>query len=444
MTTRRNFIKNTAMGAAGVTLLSSSSAYANILGANDSVNFAILGCGGRAHGLVKAVAASKQGKVVAICDVDANRLDKFKIFCKKEINTSPKTESDFRKLLADKDIDAIIVATPEHWHAPMAIMGMQAGKHVYVEKPCSHNPHENELLVQVQKKYNKVCQMGNQQRSSRTSAIAVNDIKDGIIGDVYAAKAVYANARKSIGVGKVVPVPDTLDWDLWQGPAPREVYRDNVHPYNWHWFRTWGTGEIHNNGTHEIDICRWALGVDYPTRVVSTGGRLHYTNDDWEWFDTQMVNYEFDGGKLLTWDGRSCNAFKSIGGRGAVIYGTKGSIHLDRAKYELFNLGGKTIKTQFENEKKETKANKTSDTVGFDGLTVTHMQNFINAIVKGETLNAPIAEAAISTQLCHLGNIAQDLKESLNVDANTGRVLHNKGADMLWKRTYEKGWEPTL
>lgn len=443
MTTRRNFIKNTALSAAGITLLSSANSYASILRSNDRVNFAILGCGGRAHGLAKAIGTVKQGNIVAICDVDENRLNKFKEFCKNELGTTPKTEKDFRKLLEDKDIDAIVVATPEHWHAPMAIMGMQAGKHVYVEKPCSHNPYENELLIQVQKKYDKICQMGNQQRSSRTSALAVNDIKDGIIGDVYAAKAVYAASRGSIGVGKEAPVPTTLDWDLWQGPAPRESYRDNVHPYNWHWFRAWGTGEVHNNGTHEIDICRWALGVEYPNRVVSSGGRLHF-KDDWEYFDTQMVNYEFEGGKLLTWDGRSCNAFASIGGRGAVIFGTEGSIHLDRAKYVLFDVKGKEIKKQFENEKKESKANKTSDTIGFDGLTVGHMRNFINAILVGEKLNAPIWDAAISTQLCHLANIAQDLKESLNIDPKTGRVLHNKGAEMLWKREYEKGWEPKL
>ncbi len=443
MTTRRNFIKNTAMGAAGISILSTADSYASILGANKRINFAILGCGGRAHGLAKAITACEEGKVTAICDVDANRLHKFSEFCKKEIGVTPKTEVDFRNLLEDKTIDAIVVATPEHWHAPMAIMGMQAGKHVYIEKPCSHNPYENELLVAVQKKYGMLCQMGNQQRSSRTSAQAIKDIQDGIIGEAYAAKAVYANARTSIGVGKEVPVPETLNWDLWQGPAPREAYRNNVHPYNWHWFRTWGTGEVHNNGTHEIDICRWALGVEYPTRVVSTGGRLHY-KDDWEWFDTQMVNYEFDGGKLITWDGRSCNAFKSIGGRGSVIFGTKGSIHLDRAKYVLYDVKGNKINTTYENPKKETKANKTSDTIGFDGLTVSHMKNFINAILNGEALKAPIADGAISTQLCHLANIAQDLQESLNVDPKTGRVLHNKGADLLWKRDYEKGWEPKL
>ena len=431
MTTRRNFIKNTAMGAAGITLLSSTKTYANILGANDRVNVAILGTGGRAMGLAKAAGLVKGMTITHICDVDENRVNGFVAHCQKHANVTPKIEKDFRKILENKKVDAILVATPEHWHAPMSIMGMQAGKHVYVEKPCSHNPYENELLIEAQAKYGKLCQMGNQQRSSNSSAKAYQEIQEGIIGNVYAAKAFYANTRKSIGVGKKVAVPSTLDWDLWQGPAPREDYRDNIHPYNWHWFRAWGTGEIHNNGTHELDVCRWMMGLKYPTRVVSSGGRLHFKNDDWEYFDTQTATYEFEGGKTVTWEGRSCNGYKAHGGRGTMIHGTEGSIFLTRGRYQLFDLKGKSIKVVKESDGKS--ADDTADLTGFDVLTVNHMQNFYDGIVKSMALTAPIADAAISTQLCHLGNIAQDLKESLNVDPKTGRVLHNKGADMLWK-----------
>ena len=170
-------------------------------------------------------------------------------------------------------MDAITIATPDHWHAPMAIAGLQAGKHVYVEKPCSHNPAEGALLVEAQKKYGKLVQMGTQQRSSPHTIEIVDKIHNGLIGRAYYAKAWYSNTRKSIGVGKEAPVPPQLDWDLWQGPAPRRPYKDNVQPYNWHWFRIWGTGETLNNGTHEVDVCRWALGVDYPKRVTSSGGR---------------------------------------------------------------------------------------------------------------------------------------------------------------------------
>lgn len=441
MIDRREFIKNTALTTAGIGLVSATG-FSNILGANDSVHIAILGCGGRAHSLAKAIGQSGNSKVTHICDVDKKRLDKFQGYITQTNGNTPAKEKDFRVLLENKDIDAVAVATPEHWHAPMAIMAMQAGKHVYVEKPCSHNPHENELLIEAQKKYNKVCQMGNQQRSSRTSAQAMLEIREGVIGNVYAAKAQYRNIRKPIGVGKKIEIPSHLDWDLWQGPAPREAYRNNIHPYKWHWFKTWGTGEIHNNGTHEIDICRWALGVDYPNRVMSAGGRLHHKGDDWEYYDTQMASFEFEEGKLITWDGRSCNGYNSSGGRGATIFGTEGTIVLDRSKYELYDPRGKKIKELFEKEKGTS--NNTSDTRGFDGLTVNHMKNFANAIIKGEKLNAPIADAAISTQLCHLGNISQAIGESLNVNPKTGRVIKNKKAKKLWKRDYEKGWEPKL
>jgi len=442
MSSRRNFIKNAAIGAAGITLLSSTKSFARILGANDTINVAILGTGGRAQSLAPSVAACKNATITYICDADLSRMEKFSGYCKQELGYAPKMEQDFRKILENKEVDAIVVATPEHWHAPMAIMGLQAGKHVYVEKPCSHNPYETELLVAAQKKYNKVVQMGNQQRSSLTSALAIKEIGEGIIGDVYSAKAFYSNNRNTIGVGKKIAVPDFLNWDLWQGPAPREDFRDNIHPYNWHWFRTWGTGEIHNNGTHEIDICRWALGVGYPVRVMSTGGRFHDTNDDWQWFDTQLASYEFEGGKTLTWEGRSCNGYKEGGGRSSTIYGTNGTIRLDRASYQLFDLKGKKIKE--EKEGNQGSSNDTSDTRGFDGLTVNHMKNFMDAIRINAKQNSPIADAAISTQLCHLGNIAQDLKESLKVDPNTGRVIDNKAAQQLWKREYAKGWEPKL
>ncbi len=442
MVTRRNFIRNIAVGTAGVSLLSSTKSYGAILGANSSVNIAILGTGGRSYALAQAVAKVKNARISYICDVDSNNLNKFKTYCKDNIGYTPELEKDFRKILENKDVDAVIIATPEHWHAPMAIMAMQAGKHVYVEKPCSHNLYENEMIVLAQKKYKRVVQMGNQQRSSVSSALAIKEIKEGIIGDVYAAKAFYANARRPIGKGKIINVPDFLDWDLWQGPAPREDYRDNIHPYNWHWFRTWGTGEIHNNGTHEIDICRWALGVDYPTRVVSTGGRLHHKGDDWEWFDTQTASYEFAGGKTITWEGRSCNAYKPSGGRGVTIFGTKGTILLDRSKYELFDLEGNNIKQDLEED--QGTSNNTSDTRGFDGLTVTHMRNFVSAIRDNAKLNAPIDNAAISTHLCHLGNMAQDLKESLIIDPKTGKVVNNKKATSMWKREYEKGWEIKL
>lgn len=188
MVTRRSFIKKAAVGTVGMSVLSSTRVLGNVMGANERINFAIIGTGGRAYGLAPAVAAAENARVSHICDVDAIRLQKFKDYCKKNIGYAPVLEKDFRNLLSNKEVDAVIVATPEHWHAPMAIMAMQAGKHVYVEKPCSHNPHETELLIEVQKKTGMLCQMGNQQRSSKTSAMAVREIQEGIIGTPYMAR----------------------------------------------------------------------------------------------------------------------------------------------------------------------------------------------------------------------------------------------------------------
>ncbi len=263
--------------------------------------------------------------------MDSVILNTFAEKAKVELGYAPVADRDFRNILQLKDVDAITIAAPDHWHTPMAIAGVQAGKHVYVEKPCSHNPAEGALLVAVQQKYGKLVQMGNQRRSDPTHNEAIDKIHNGLIGTgLTSPKAWYSNTRKSIGIGKQVPVPPQLDWDLWQGPAPRKPYKDNIHPYNWHWFRNWGTGEALNNGTHEVDICRWALGVDYPNTVSSSGGRYHF-KDDWEFYDTLVTNFEYDD-KLITWEGKCCQGMKYYNrDRGSVIMGTTGSILVDRA-----------------------------------------------------------------------------------------------------------------
>nr|WP_299172286.1 Gfo/Idh/MocA family oxidoreductase [uncultured Allomuricauda sp.] len=443
MGTRRNFIKKTTAGTTGLALsgmILPNTAYTNILGANDRLGVAVIGVRSRAKAHCIAIHQDPNARILYSCDVDDKIIEEHNTWCQDNIGYVPKVEKDFRKILEDKDVDAVFIATPEHWHAPMSIMAMQAGKHVYVEKPCSHNPHENELLVAAQNKYGKKVQMGNQQRSARTSTSAITDIRNGIIGEVYKGEAYYSNNRGSIGKGNKINIPKTLDWDLWQGPAPREDYRDNVHPYNWHWFRTWGTGEIHNNGTHEIDICRWALGVDLPESVTSFGGKYTY-NDDWEFVDNQQVTYSFPGNKFITWTGHSRGIMKpERPGRGVTIYGSKGSIQLDRNFYKLYDLAGNPVKMEF-----ETNQSATTNTQGIGGLDVDHVRNFFNAIRKDESLYADINDASISTMLCHLGNMAQDAGHTLEVDTKTGRVV-NDDAIMTksWKREYAKGWEPKL
>jgi len=272
---RRDFLKSAS--ATGLGVMMTSKMPASLLGksASDKVVVAVIGVNGRGQVHAQNFARSKNTEVAYVCDVDSTVLGKVIKQTQEAQTRAPKAIDDFRRALDDKGVDAVSIATPDHWHAPMALLAMKAGKHVYLEKPCGHNPREGELLVEAQKKYGRVVQMGTQQRSSARTIEALQAIKDGAIGHAYLVRAWYANTRTGIGHGKPAPVPSNLNYELWQGPAPRTPYRDNVVHYNWHWFKRWGTGEICNNGTHEIDIARLALGVDYPTRVTSTGGRYH-------------------------------------------------------------------------------------------------------------------------------------------------------------------------
>jgi predicted dehydrogenase len=320
----------------------------------------------------------------------------------------------------------------------MAILALQAGKHVYLEKPCGHNAREGELLVAAAKKYGKHVQQGSQQRSSARTIEALQMIREGAVGTPYMVRAWYANTRGGIGHGKPAPVPDTLNYDLWQGPAPRTPYRDNVVHYNWHWFRRWGTGEICNNGTHEIDIGRLALGVDFPTSVTSAGGRYHFA-DDWEFPDTQEVTFEFAGGKRIVWQGQSCNGLRLFDrGRGTAIYGTGGSMVLDRDGYLLYDVKQKLVK-----ENMEPKKGNGLELTGDDFATSTHMDNLLSAIRTGDVLRAPIADGAKSVHLCHLGNIAQYTGRKLRIDPANGHLVGDADAQQYWSRSYAPGWAPT-
>ncbi|TAH05875.1 MAG: gfo/Idh/MocA family oxidoreductase, partial [Sphingobacteriales bacterium] len=340
---RRKFLKNTSLATAGVSILNFP-----IFGKNAPSNKVVLGIMGvNSRGAYLAECFSKLANVeiAYLCDVEdsaiANGLKPFATAARK-----PKVIKDIRELVKQKDFDALLVATPDHWHAPATLLGVSHGKHVYVEKPCGHNAYEGELLVQAMKKYPKqLIQMGNQRRSMPNLINAVKEVREGIIGNVYYGKSWYANNRKTIGVGKKIPVPATLDFDLWQGPAPRRDYKDNLVHYNWHWFWHWGTSETCNNATHELDMCRWFLNVDYPTQVTSSGGRYAF-KDDWETPDTQMANFEFSGNKLITWEGRSCNKLPVEGaGRGFIIYGEKGSlVNRGNDDYKIFDADNKLVK----------------------------------------------------------------------------------------------------
>ncbi|WP_353062971.1 Gfo/Idh/MocA family oxidoreductase [Tunturibacter psychrotolerans] len=438
MITRREFLDTLAVGAAGLAVGSTAKSYAQILGANDRVNFAVIGVRSRAYAHLSALKANKKdARIAYVCDVDTNTMKKFATDTEKEMGEAPATDQDFRHILQKKDVDAITIAAPDHWHTPMAIAGLQAGKHVYVEKPCSHNPAEGIMLVQAQQKYGKLVQMGTQQRSSPHTIEIVDKIHNGAIGRAYFAKAWYSNVRKSIGTGKEAPVPAQLDWDLWQGPAPRQPYKDNLQPYNWHWFKIYGTGETLNNGTHEIDVCRWALGVDLPKSVASSGGRYQF-QDDWQFYDTLVTSFKYDD-KVITWEGKSCQGMKYYGrDRGSTIMGTTGTVLVDRDGYEIYDLKG--------NKTSELKANKdqtsSTDLTGRDSMTDAHFANFIAGIRKGEKLNAPVSVGNVAVTMLQLSNIAWEVNRELQLDATDGKVLHDTEAMKGWGRDYEKGWAP--
>jgi predicted dehydrogenase len=440
MITRREFLDTLAVGAAGLAVNSTAKSYAQIMGANERLNFAVIGLHSRGYAHLSALVANRDtARVAWICDVESTFMAKFADEAQKELGYAPQAEGDFRRLLDRKDIDAISIAAPDHWHAPMAIAGVEAGKHVYVEKPCSHNPAEGALLIAAQKKYGKVVQMGTQQRSSPHTIEIVQKIHDGLIGRPYYAMAWYVNTRKSIGYGNEAPVPPTLNWDLWQGPAPRQPYKDNVQPYNWHWFRTWGTGETLNNGTHEIDVCRWALGVDYPQRVTATGGRYQF-KDDWQFYDTLVTNFEYDD-KLISWEGRCCSGMKLYNrDRGSTILGTTGSVLVDRDGYEIYDLAGhKTDEFRVQGEKTSS-----SDLVGRDSMTEAHFANFIAGITKGEKLHSPVEVGNVAVTMLQLSNIAWEVQRELKLDTSNGKVVGDPEAMKGWGREYEKGWEPHL
>ena len=439
MVTRREFLDALAVGAAGLAVGTTAKSYGQILGSNDRLNFAVIGLNGRGYAHLSSLKANRSAaRISHVCDVDRHILRKFRDAVRQEMGEPPVAEKDFRRILEQKDVDAITIATPDHWHAPMAIAGLRASKHVYLEKPCSHNPAEGEMLVEAQQNYRKLVQMGTQQRSSPHTLEIVARIHEGIIGRPYFAKAWYTNVRKSIGTGTEVSVPPQLDWDLWQGPAPRRPYKDNVHPYNWHWFRNYGTGETLNNGPHEVDVCRWALGVDYPQRVTASGGRFHF-KDDWQFYDTLVTSFEY-ADTMISWEGKSCQGMKYYGrDRGSTIMGTTGTVLVDRDGYEVHDLKGNKT-----GEFKPGGTTSSSDLVGRDSMTDAHFANFIAGIRKGENLNAPVSVGNVAVTMLQLSNIAWEVSRELRLDTKDGRIQGDPEAMKMWGREYETGWEPHI
>jgi predicted dehydrogenase len=319
-------------------------------------------------------------------------------------------------------------------------MAIKNGKHVYVEKPCGHNLNEDVMLVKFQEKYNKVVQMGNQQRSAPESIEIIGEIHRGTIGEVYKAVAFYSNARGEVPVPVAAPAPEGLDWDLFQGPAPRKPYQHDTWNYNWHWYGwDYGTAESGNNATHELDIARWALQVTRPERVEVEGAKRHYANDGWTMYDTMDATFHFPGDKVIKWDGKSRNAHKTYGSdRGTIIYGTEGTVYVDRGGYKLYDRGGKLIR------ERQSGGQEAGTALGGGGdMSTLHVVNFFEAIRGKETPRSPISEGALSNHLINYINVAYRIGKPFDVCTKTGQMF-DRDAMKLWGREYEPGWEPVL
>ncbi|MEN8764786.1 MAG: Gfo/Idh/MocA family oxidoreductase [Wenyingzhuangia sp.] len=441
---RRDFIKKTTSAALGVTLFGgvnslSAKSYNNIIGSNDRINVAIAGLGRRLNAF-KAPIASKQSNVnlLYLCDVmESQRLKALKDFGQ-YIDYAPKLENDIRNVLEDKNVDVLINATPDHWHTPGSIMAMKAGKHVYVEKPCSHNMYENEQLVNASKHFNKIVQMGNQQRSSGHTIEIITEIHNGVIGKPYKAVAFYNNGRGRVPLQQKASVPQGLDWDLWQGPAPRRDYTSETWNYNWHWYGwDYGTAEAGNNGTHELDVARWALEVNFPQQVYVEAEKRHFLEDGWEMYDDMEATFKFADNKVIKWDGKSRNKYGTYGdGRGVIIYGTEGSVFIDRGKYMLYDRRGKLVKEY------NSSSNEAGTALGGGGdMSTRHVQNLFETIRGKAKLTAPIDDASKSMAMVHYANIAYRINRGFDVDDKTG-IMYNRDAMKLWTREYAPGWDP--
>lgn len=428
---RRAFLKRTAVTTAGVVALSSGATLRAANAAQNKIVVAVIGCNARGMNHIRGLLGVPNVEVGFVCDVDKRAVEKGIAAAAKLQARPPKAVSDLRRLFDNPEVDAVSIATPDHWHAPATIMACAAGKHVYVEKPGSHNLRESELIVTAARKHKRVVQMGNQRRSWPWVQEAMQALQAGEIGAVRFARGWYANNRASIGRGKIAAVPDWLDYSLWQGPAPERPFRDNLIHYNWHWFWHWGTGEMGNNAVHALDLARWGLQVELPTRVTC-GGNRYFHQDDWETPDTTVATFDF-GDRGMAWEGHSCAPRGFEGASfGVNFYGAKGSLSIagnNATIYDLKNKVGREIKSD------------RLDTYGYD---VVHFQNFADAIRSGTPLAAEIAEGQKSTVLCHLGNIAWRTGRTIDFDPQNRKILSAPGTEEFVGREYRAGWEPQV
>lgn len=427
--TRRSFIKDTgkvsAGAAVGLGVLAKSTA--SWAGANDRIRVAVLGVRGRGKDHLRGFQNQENVEVVALCDPDSNlfepRMQEF--FDRKELKR-PKVVQDMREIFDDKDIDVVSVATPNHWHSLAGVWACQAGKDCYIEKPCSHNMFEGRQLVNAARKYDRIVQHGTQIRSNPGIQEAIQHLKDGLIGEVYLARGLCYRWRGSIDKLEYEPVPDGVDYDLWQGPASDEPFHPNRFHYNWHYHWETGNGDIGNQGVHQMDIGRWGLGVDLPTRVTSMAG-MYLFDDDKEVPNVITSAFDFpdagEKGKMFVFDVRPWMTNDEKGAKvGVIFYGSEGYMVIDSYTHYKTYLG--------RNEEEGPERDEGAD----------HYANFIEAVRAHDRsiLNAEIEEGHLSSALCHLGLISARLGRTLQVDPKNETIVGDEEAVKMLTRNYRE------
>ncbi len=424
--TRRTVVKGLAIASAAPSLFAK--------GANERMIVGAIGLGGRGRAHAKLLAARPDVDLAFVCDADLKRAEQAAAEVEKAGGKRPKIVQDLRRILEDKSVDAITVATPDHWHGPATILACEAGKHVYVEKPCSHNLREGRLMVEAARKHDRVVQVGTQARNSIHVERAMELIRDGAIGDVLVAKAWNSQKRRDIGHGKAGKPPANLDYDLWLGPAPEVPYFENRLHYNWHWRHAFGTGDMGNDGVHELDLALWGLGVDgrHPESVGGIGNKLFF-DDDQEFPDTQNVVFDYNPTKTdpqrkqLIFEMRIWAPYNLEGyDNGNAFYGTKGFLLL--GKNDSFRLYGE--KNKLIEEMKADGANARNTEI--------HHEDFLNCIRSGNSKRpqADIELGHFSTSACHLGNIAARVKRTIFFDGESEQITGDEEANALLSRTY--------
>lgn len=456
---RRHFIMSSAALAAGAVTK-------GVASPNDTLRVAVIGLGGRgptAMGRgkdhIQTWAKIPNTQMVAICDIDDAQIAKgLKLF--ETLNLKkPEVYKDVRKLVESKDIDVISIASPNHWHTLMAIWGMQNGKDVYVEKPCSHNMFEAKQIVAAARKYNRIVQQGSQIRSSDAVREGIQKMHEGMIGDVYLSRGLCYKWRDTIGRAPEEPVPAGVDYDLWTGPSPMHHFTRNRFHYNWHWFWDTGNGDLGNQGIHQVDIARWGLGVRYPVKVSAIGGHFMF-DDDQETPNTLNVAYEFNENgkrKMMEFEVRHwmSNGEATVGPQprksGAATMADSGAPPAggntrrgpssDSIGNLFYGRNGYMVVDSYHSYKTWMGREQTPGPSNADGDEMTkHVQNFVDAVRSRnrDNLHAEIEEGAASTMLVHLANVSYRVGRTIHFDSEKFEVAGDSEANALFTRNYRK------